>query len=229
MKYRPDYLYTSQKSINPNAHKLYDFRIEPGFSDTAREIVAQGRTLLGYERLFTLWQAVGGIYPLNEAVAEVGTYKGGSARFIAAALNYRKCTPPIHVFDTFQGHPSIVIPELDGPHSAQGLFADTDVAAVRQYLSVFSNVEIHQGAFRDTNAEVRDATFSLVHIDVDIYQSGVECLDFFWPRLHPEGVLVIDDYGFTTCRGLKKAVDEFIAANFCRHWYIHTGQFVMCK
>jgi len=34
---------------------------------------------------------------------------------------------------------------------------------------------------------------------------------FFYPRLSPGGILVCDDYMFTTCPGATQACDEFMA------------------
>lgn len=85
-------------------------------------------------------------------------------------------------------------------------FFDASYEAVKKYLSSFRNVQIHPGAFKEICAKVTDAAFSLVHIDVDIYRSTVNCLEFFWPRLSDGGVIVVDDCGFVACQGAKQAV-----------------------
>ena len=54
-----------------------------------------------------------------------------------------------------------------------------------------------------------ESAFGLVHLDVDVYPITRFCLDFFGPRMVSGGVIVLDDYGTTTCEGVKKAVDEF--------------------
>ena len=46
----------------------------------------------------------------------------------------------------------------------------------------------------------------------------------------PGGVIVADDYGTTTCQGVKKAVDEFGASNpGFRIFHLLTGQAVVTK
>ncbi len=225
-KIRPDFI-EIPRYLSPSAHKLYDFRQEPGFSEIARSVIADGRTLLNYDRLLILWQAVRNTYRLQQSVAEVGSYRGGSAHFIASAFNYFGSVPPIHIFDTFTGHPDQIDATRDGPH-AVGLFSDTSLDKVTEYLAGFKNLSIHAGRFEDRCSDVQDSSFGLVHIDVDIYESTVNCLNFFWPRLVPNGVMVMDDYGFTNCVGLKEAVDRFVADTpECQGWYMHTGQFVL--
>jgi hypothetical protein len=46
----------------------------------------------------------------------------------------------------------------------------------------------------------------------------------------PGGVIVMDDYGTTTCEGVKRAVDEFAAATLgFRVLHLLTGQAVVTK
>jgi hypothetical protein len=51
----------------------------------------------------------------------------------------------------------------------------------------------------------------MMHLDVNVYPATRFCLDEFVPRLEPDGLIVVDDYGVTSCPGVKAAVDEFLA------------------
>ena len=44
-----------------------------------------------------------------------------------------------------------------------------------------------------------------------IYKSTKDCLEFYYPRLSPGGVILCDDYNSRTWPGVKKAVDEYFA------------------
>lgn len=74
------------------------------------------------------------------------------------------------------------------------------------------NIVIKKGFFPDTALNVKDF-FCYVHLDMDIYQSTMDGLKFFWPRMVEQGIIMIDDYYNDHCPGVKKAVDEFCAAN----------------
>jgi len=216
----PDYLCL-------NGHKMIDMREEPRFREAAAEAERQGRTLLRHDRLFVLWEAARNTRRVEGAAAEVGTYRGGSARFLAEAMRAHGVRRTLHAFDTFCGHPAIVDAGRDGLHTA-GYLGDTSLEAVREYLATHPEIVLHAGQFADTRAEVEGETFGLVHVDVDLYESALQSLEFFWPRLAPQGVLVVDDYGFRTCRGLKEAVDGFVANRAdCSRWYMNTGQLVL--
>ena len=58
---------------------------------------------------------------------------------------------------------------------------------------------------------VKDRRFSFVHIDMDIYTSIRSACEFFYERMQPGGVLLFDDYGYPSCPGARKAVDEFFS------------------
>lgn len=218
------------RHLCPQGHKLFDFRSEPEFQVLLRVTEAEQRTGLRPNRLFVLWQAVRNSSFLNAPVAEVGVYKGGSAKFIARALKQKGHTREMHLFDTFSGHPDqLVDSHMDGSHH-KGLFTKTDSHRVAKYMSDFPGSIIHVGLFSVTCKDVKHLMFGLVHVDVVLYESTVECLRFFWPRLHVGGLIVIDDYGFVTCAGTKQAVDEFVAsAADASLWYMHTGQAVLQK
>lgn len=218
------------RHLCPSGHKLYDFREEPGFGPIAAQIRAEGRTYLQANRLLTLWHAARNTRSLSGTVAEVGTYRGGSARFLGASLEHFGESPELLVFDTFEGHPDIIDESVDGWHTAHSNFADTSYEEVRAYLADYSNISVLKGDFASTCAQFADRAFKLCHVDVDIYQSTVDCLSFFWPRLAAGGVIVIDDYGFNSCVGAKKATDEFLAeTEGAQGWYVHTGQFVLTR
>lgn len=188
-------------------HKLLDPRELEPFNGLARAVIDQGRTSLYYYRLYFIYQAIGNVSSLpnhDYSLAEVGVYKGGSTYFIAAVAEKvlgRKVL--IHSFDTFSGHPDDIQPELDGGHSTAA-FRDTSFAEVQRYLSGFANVILHKGRFQDTCHQVSLEKFAFVHIDVDIYSATRDCLNFFSELLVPGGIIIVDDYGFTTCRGVRR-------------------------
>ena len=105
-----------------------------------RDIHRQRRSLLSaYEGYF--------IYSLAKsqtgrpgAFAEVGVYKGGSAKLICEA----KGDKTFHAFDTFEGLP----PSCD---SDRGVHRDNQYAfsleAVQEYLQGYDNLHFHKGLF----------------------------------------------------------------------------------
>jgi O-methyltransferase len=132
--------------------------------------------------------------------AEVGVYKGTTAKLICEA----KGDKHLHLFDTFDGLPSKT--DID-VRFTENMFV-ASVEAVRKRLAKYDNVHIYQGLFPETASPIKDRRFAFVHIDVDIYQSTKDCLEFFYERMTPGGVILSHDY--PSSAGVKKAFDDFL-------------------
>jgi len=196
------------------ARKKIDIAQIPGFAEIAARARAEGRAGMHLDRLFTLWQAVQRM-PAGHPIVEIGAYLGGSARFISEACRLRSLEPRFYVCDTFSGH-ARTDPTFDlDRHRDKRKFVNTSPELVADYLAPFPNVQLVVGDIMETAPRVLggESRFGFVHIDVDVYPPTDFCLRFFAPRLAAGALLVVDDYGFTTCPGAKKAVDDFVAAH----------------
>lgn len=72
--------------------------------------------------------------------------------------------------------------------------------------------------------------FGVIHIDVDVYPVTKFCLQFFADRTSVGSVIIVDDYGFISCKGAKKATDEFVAENpNFKLLHLVTGQALVLK
>ena len=213
-----------------NARKKVDIRDLEGFGDLAARIYDERNTYLHLDRLYTLWQGVLGMPPAARAVVEVGTYQGGSAKLIASALRHAGRPLPFYVCDTFEGH-AAVDRALDKKHQVGVQFLSTSAERVSRYLDGFEFVEVVKGDIRQTAGTLKhQQEFGFVHIDVDVHPITKFCLEFFAPRVVPGALLVVDDYGFKSCPGAKKAVDDFMEGNTAfRMLYLLTGQAALVR
>jgi len=164
-------------------------------------------TLLDYQRLALLMSAVGHCKTLTGDVIEFGSYRGGSAAVIGQVL--RGSGKTLHVCDSFQGLPAPS--DKDNYHQA-GDFNDTSAERVMIGLEQLGvSAVMHVGFFKDVLSSMGDLRFAFAHIDVDLYESVTECLEYCYPRMTAGGIMIFDDYGEPTCVGAKSAVDEFFA------------------
>lgn len=135
-------------------------------------------------------------------MAEVGVYKGGSLKYLADAFPGRKAIG----FDTFEGLPAEHYSDME--FHKPGEFADTHVEAVSRFINR-PNVELVKGLFPDSAWAIdEDVQFAVVHIDTDFYLSVKACIEWFYPRLLPGGVIVFDDLDWPNCPGVRKALEE---------------------
>ncbi len=212
------------------AYKRIEIRDIPGFGELAARVVDEHRTGMRQDRLYTLWQAMAGLPDNDHPIVEVGVAKGGSARFMAEAMRFLKKTRRFVVADTFTGH-VVVDPELDGPHRVGEQFTNVSAEEVRNYLSDLPEVEFLVGDFRETSASLESqGPFAFAHLDVDVFPVMKFALEFFSTRVSPGCLIVVDDYGFVTCRGARQAVDEFVGEH-PNYRFIHllTGQALLVR
>jgi O-methyltransferase len=182
------------------------------FRRLAKRIARDNRTLLGADRLYMLWQSAHNVGRLGLPAAEIGSFRGGSARFIAEALlAASEREPELHVVDTFEGHPEAAITAQDAEVHTVGLFGDTSYDAVRDYLADLSFVKVHKGAFADVVDELPDTAYGFAHLDVDLYEPILDGLRFFGPRIPVGGVIILDDYDARKCPGVRLAAETWLA------------------
>jgi hypothetical protein len=205
-----------------------------GFGPLAAKVISDGRTYLREDRLHVIYQALVNISRLKASdacIAEIGVYRGGSSHFIGAVTGQLfPVTPVVHSFDTFEGHPDDIVEAVDGQHRP-GQFNDTSYEEVCRYLSPFKHLIVHKGRFQDNSHLLAANKLSFVHIDVDIYSATQNALEFALPRLVQGGIIIVDDYGFTSCGGSKKAVDDLVetAHNSVHFFHLTTGQAMLVR
>jgi len=188
--------------------------------------IASPKTLVSADRCYILYAILKQALSLEGDIWECGVYKGGTAAMFAAILRDHHSNKQLHLFDTFEGLPET---HPDKDWHKKGDFSDTNVSEVSLYVGFKEQVVMHKGFIPDTFIGLDSAQICFVHIDVDIYKSIIDCLDFIWPRLVAGGFIVFDDYGFPTCPGARSAVDEYFSQKSAVPLCLPTGQAIIFK
>jgi hypothetical protein len=189
------------------------------------------RTKLDEDRLWILWQAARNAAMLELPLLEAGSYRGGSAWFLANAVRQRLGRElPLEAIDTFEGHPREAITESDHAYHEVGRFGDTRYEDVREYLSEFALATVHRGEFTAVAPSLPHASYGLAHLDMDLYRPTSEALAFCAKRMPVGAIVVVDDYGSPKCPGIGQAVEEFLANEpGYQAWHPHTEQIVLVR
>lgn len=161
------------------------------------------------DRHWTLGELLRLVRDVPGDTAECGVFAGASSYLMAAfGASDPRHDRHHHMFDSFAG---LSPPAAqDGSHWRAGDLG-VGIDTVMRKLAGFKNVHAYQGWIPARFDEVAQRSFSFVHVDVDLYQPTRDSIAFFYPRLSPGGILVCDDYGFTSCPGATAAIDEFLA------------------
>lgn len=203
--------------------------VEGGFGGLMNRV--QPYTLVSPESCFALHSLARQAAHLEGEFWECGVYQGGSAMLLAEVLGqhleqhgleqhgleqHGNAKPTdLRLFDTFTGMPPID-PERDLPYPQRDqrtpeVLARAALGSVRKRLEGYSAVSFHPGLIPQTFNGHEAAAIALAHIDVDLYRSVRDCCEFIYPRLVPGGMMIFDDYGYPSCPGARRAVDDFFS------------------
>ncbi len=187
--------------------------LDEGFNEVRRTVAEIGIKGIPDDRAFTLYKVAKAAAVLPGELAECGCRRGKSTHFILAATGIDS-GKTIHIFDSFEG---LSEPTQDdkletGKAAWEHGELATDQHMLEQNMKMYAHMlSIHKGWIPDRFDDIKGKIFSLVHIDVDLYQPTLDSLKFFYDRMTPGGIIVCDDYGSVLCPGAKKAFDEFFS------------------
>lgn len=156
------------------------------------------------DRKYALEQIMKLVSSVKGDTAECGAFKGASSFLICRSIvgSQKKH----HIFDSFEG---LSLPgNEDSSYWKKGDLASNETI-IQESLKDFDFVVYYKGWIPEKFHEVSKLRFSFVHLDVDLYKPTLDSLIFFYDRMSPGGIILCDDYGFTTCPGAKKAMDLF--------------------
>jgi O-methyltransferase len=162
----------------------------------------QPYTLLSGDRLRMIYQLARSCEPLAGDAAELGVYRGGVSMMLSTILPAKT----VYAFDTFEG-----IPNADAEHDRHSNGDFSDVGLAIEMLLSRKNISLQKGRFPETTGGLRDLKFSFAHFDGDTYQSCVDFIAFFRPRMTAGGIMVFDDYKWENCPGVEEAVHQAFA------------------
>lgn len=155
-----------------------------------------------YVRLGTLELLCRRLETVTGAAAELGVYRGFFARCINQLLPDRK----LYLFDSFEGFSE----DAQASDPFQAAHRNTAVDKVLAIMPHPEHITVKPGFFPGS-LEGLEEKFCLVSLDVDFYQTTLEGLRYFWPRIEQGGYLLLHDWGSPKLPGVAKALADYEA------------------
>ena len=157
-------------------------------------------TIMGPIKTKTIYDEISSIVNLDGCSAEIGVYKGYTSKFIHMMMPNKTH----YCYDTFCGiieaNPTIdVVKNGEFAYSLEYVKKNIDMP----------NVIYKDGYFPATFGEY-DEKFCFVHSDTDTYVGTQNTIKYFSDRIVVGGKILFDDYEWSECPGVKKAIEEFI-------------------
>jgi O-methyltransferase len=201
-------------------------------------------TMTTIERMYALYKATRYIaeHKILGDVVECGVWKGGSSMLCALTLKKTNdLQRKIYLYDTYEGMPEPS--EIDVSYRGEKAmpawkrlirgdrnewcFAPVEEVE-RNMLSTgypHKNLLLVKGRVEETIPKVTPDRIAILRLDTDWHDSTYHELLHLFPRLSPNGVIILDDYGYW--RGAKEAVDKYFQENDIRillNRIDHTGR-----
>jgi hypothetical protein len=169
-------------------------------------------SLLSDNKLANLYLILRYAMPEDGHVFEFGSFKGGSAVFMATALKQLGRRTRIFAFDTFEGMPET---DLVRDLHRKGDFAKSDFEGLNEYVAehdLSSHLVLVKGLFDQTLPGVLSQGHrpGLVHIDCDIYEPIKYVIRACRPHFLAGSHIVLDDPLHGSCLGAFDAVQELL-------------------
>lgn len=188
--------------------------------------VVRGHTLVSADRCWILSSCMSHARQMAGDFAEFGVFRGGTALLAARILSEAADGRCLHLFDSFQGMPRT----SDGEPYQAGDFDQTSAQEVERLVaSAGARVKLHVGFIPQTFEAAHIERLAFAHIDVDLFQTVLDCVEFVYPRLIPGGIIVFDDYGFPGCVRAREATDKAFRNFREKPIYLPTGQAMVIK
>jgi O-methyltransferase len=166
----------------------------------------RNHTLVDEFRLYELHMLARQMKQVPGDFLEVGVWRGGSGALLARVAS--EMNKVVYLADTYEG--VVYASDFDTSYVG-GEHADTSIELVESLFRAtgITNHRILPGIFpKETHQFIESEFLSLVHIDVDVYESGKLVWEYIQPKLTIGSVVVFDDFGFISCSGITKLVEE---------------------
>jgi O-methyltransferase len=185
-------------------------------------------TMTSWERLYALYKAVQ--YTVENRIpgdlVECGVWRGGSMKLVAHVLHSLGDTNrTLFLYDTFEGmtepDPAVDV-DFSGNEAVndwrevqrRGVkWAYAPVEEVHEILVTsgypMEKVKLVKGPVQETIPATIPASIALLRLDTDWYSSTKHEMEHLYPKLSPQGVLILDDHGHY--RGARRGVDEYLS------------------
>jgi hypothetical protein len=227
-----EYQFKLERSYDYQTLMVQD-QIRAGMSNLEPEFLAlyeqcRQYTMTSWERLYALYKSVQ--YTVENRIpgdlVECGVWRGGSMKLVAHLLqSLGDTTRTLFLYDTFEGmaepDPAIDI-DFSGNEAVKDWhevqrrgvkWAYAPVEEVREILATsgypMEKVKLVKGLVEETIPATIPVSIALLRLDTDWYSSTKHEMEHLYPKVSPQGILILDDYGHY--QGARRGVDEYLS------------------
>lgn len=188
----------------------------------------RSHTMTSVERMYALYHATQHVAKnsIPGAIVECGVWKGGSSMVAAyALLGSGDSARAMYLYDTFEGMAEPAERDIDYARRAAATewrdsqrenhnawcYSPLEEVQANVYSTGYPREKIVfvKGKVEETIPDVLPDRIAVLRLDTDWYESTYHELTHLFPRLSPDGILIVDDYGHW--QGCREAVDQYFS------------------
>jgi O-methyltransferase len=179
------------------------------------------------------WAIKKAVLELEGDLIECGVWKGISSY---AGIKYseflrEKGDKFFYLMDSWEGlNEDLLTKEESVNYARKKVDKYTNIfPEVTKTFGNMTNVKLIKGFIPDSLSQVSSLKISYLHIDMNCVAPEMAAIDYFWDKLVPGAIIVLDDYGFQGHQAQKTAFDRFCHEKTSEVLTLPTGQGLIIK
>jgi len=168
---------------------------------------------------------------------ECGVNRGFMSSAIMEYLDWNSLNRTFYLLDTFEGPDLRFVSDEDRQCGAilkyeqfwESGYYIRGVESVKENFSQWKNVRIIKGSVPETLHRVETERVAFLHLDMNCSPPEVATLNFFWDRMTPGAIVLLDDYAYIGYESQKHAMDILAREKGVMIAALPTGQGLLIK
>ena len=168
---------------------------------------------------------------LDGDFVECGVNTGVMSLAVCNYIDFNTTGKNFYLFDTFRGIPDdqISAEERALNRASENSMYEECFDLAKRNFAPFPRAHLVRGKVPDTLDSVAIARVCYLHLDMNIAKPEYEAITYFWDKLVPGAIVLLDDYGWAGYINQKKALDAFAKSKGVKILTIPTGQGLLLK
>lgn len=155
---------------------------------------------------------------------ECGVNTGMYTRMIINFIDFQNLDKKYYLLDTFNGMDEKYSSKDEMIRSKNMGYTKDIYSDVKKTFQDYKNIKIIKGPVPETLDKVESEKVAFLSIDMNCVMPEISALEFFWDKIIPGGIILIDDYGFPGHEDQRDAHNDFASRHNTLVLPLPTGQ-----
>lgn len=164
---------------------------------------------------------------------ECGVWRGFLATAIVNYLPWPIDNKQFYLFDTWEGLDERYLTAVERENQAKlnhfKPYYSDQFAFVKVHFARYPNVQLIRGTVPESLETVKIPKVCFLSLDMNCALPELAAAEYFWDRIVPGGLILLDDYGFVSYEDQKRGFNEFASSHNVEILSLPTGQGLMVK